>query len=279
MSIKNILIYIDDSDQVENRLDVAVKLAQTHEAHLAAVYAIPEPFLPPYADGGYVPADLLESQSERARERAAAARTSFEERMSRAGIEGEWREAEGYAADVVGLNAKYADLTLVGQANPDDPQNYPNPGLPAEVALSSGRPVLVVPYVGVSHDIGRNVLVAWNGSREATRAINDAMPILERAEKVTILAVNPRKGGGDHGDVPSADMALHLARHGVKAEAAQTVATDIDVGDIILSRLSDLGADLVVMGAYGHSRMRELMMGGVTRDLLRHMTVPVLMSH
>ncbi len=91
--------------------------------------------------------------------------------------------------------------------------------------------------------------------------------------------MNPRSGGSDHGDIPSADIALHLARHGVRAEASQTVSNDIDVGDILLSRLSDLGADLVVMGAYGHSRMRELMMGGVTRDLLRHMTIPVLMSH
>lgn len=279
MSIKNILIHIDDSGQVDSRLDVAVALARTHDAHLAAVYAVPEAFIPPYADGGYVPADLIESQAERAREQAAAARTRFEEHMGRVGMESEWREAEGYAADVVGLNAKYADLTVVGQADPDDPKNYPNPGLPAEVALGAGRPVLVVPYIGTSQEVGKNVLVAWNGSREATRAVNDALPILERADKVTVLAVNPRSGGSDHGDVPSADIALHLARHGVKAEAAQTVSSDIDVGDVILSRISDLGADLAVMGAYGHSRMRELMMGGVTRDLLRHMTIPVLMSH
>jgi nucleotide-binding universal stress UspA family protein len=127
--------------------------------------------------------------------------------------------------------------------------------------------------------MGRNVLVAWNGSREATRAVNDALPILERAEKVTVLAVNPRKGGGDHGDIPSADIALHLARHGVKAEASQTVSNELEVGDTILSRLADFGSDLVVMGAYGHSRMRELLMGGVTRELLQHMTVPVLLSH
>ncbi len=137
----------------------------------------------------------------------------------------------------------------------------------------------MVPYIGARQEMGRNVLVAWNGSREATRAVNDALPILERADKVTVLAVNPGKNGNDHGDIPSADIALHLARHGVKAEASQTVSDELEVGSIILSRISDLGADLVVMGAYGHSRMRELMMGGVTRDLLRHMTVPVLMSH
>jgi nucleotide-binding universal stress UspA family protein len=279
MSIKNILVHVDDSEQVDSRLDVAVKLVQTHDAHLAAIYAIAYPVISVYLGEGYVPADLIESQAERSRERASAARKRFEERMGRDGMEAEWREAEGYPADVISLNAKYADLTVVGQPHPDDPQNYPNPGLPAEVALSAGRLVLVVPYIGALQEPGRNVLVAWNGSREATRAVNDALPILERAEKVTVLAVNPRKSGSDHGDIPSADIALHLARHGVKAEASQTVSGDTDVGDIILSRISDLGADLVVMGAYGHSRMRELVMGGVTRDLLRHMTVPVLMSH
>ena len=279
MSIKNILVHVDDTDRIDRRLDVAVGLARTHDAHLAAIYAIPEPYISAYVGGGYIPAEVIESQAERANERAAEAKTRFEEGVARLGIEAEWREAEGDAADVVSLNAKYADLTVVGQANPDDPENYPNPGLPAEVALGAGRPVLVVPYVGAAQEVGHNVLVAWNGSREATRAVNDALPILKRADKVTVLAVNPRKGGSDHGDIPSADIALHLARHGVRAEASQTVSNDIDVGDILLSRLSDLGADLVVMGAYGHSRMRELMMGGVTRDLLRHMTIPVLMSH
>jgi nucleotide-binding universal stress UspA family protein len=279
MSYKDILVHVDDSEQVASRLEVAVGLARIHDAHLTAIYAIADPLISVYLGEGYVPADLIESQAERSRERAAAARKRFDERMGRLGMEAEWREAEGYPADVISLNAKYADLTVVGQPHPDDPQNYPNPGLPAEVALSAGRPILVVPYIGARQEIGQNVLVAWNGSREATRAVSDALPILERADKVTVLAVNPRKGGGDHGDVPSADIALHLARHGVKAEASQTVSDAVDVGDILLSRLSDLGADLVVMGAYGHSRMRELMMGGATRDLLRHMTVPVLMSH
>jgi nucleotide-binding universal stress UspA family protein len=279
MSIKNILVHVDDSDHVDGRLDVAVGLAKAHQAHLAAIYAIPEPFVPAYVGGGYLPADLIESQNEQARERADEAKSRFAARMERDGIEAEWRQAEGYAADVVSVNAKYADLTVVGQANPEDPHDYPNASLPAEVALGAGRPVLVVPYIGVRHEVGKNVLVAWNGSREATRAVNDALPILIRAEKVTVLAVNPRRGDADHGDVPSADISLHLARHGVRVEASQTVSDGVDVGDILLSRIADLGADLFVMGAYGHSRMRELMMGGVTRDLLRHMTVPVLMSH
>ncbi len=145
--------------------------------------------------------------------------------------------------------------------------------------MTSGRPVLVVPYIGPGKSVATHVLVGWNASREATRAVNDAIPLLQRAKKVTVLAVDPEGGTEGHGEVPSADISLHLARHGIKVEAAQTVTGDIDVGDALLSRASDLGADLIVVGAYGHSRMREFILGGVTRHLLQHMTVPILISH
>jgi nucleotide-binding universal stress UspA family protein len=137
--------------------------------------------------------------------------------------------------------------------------------------------VLIVPRYGVFGTVGERVLIAWNGSREATRAAHDALPLLKRATKVTVLSIDP-----DHDSqrrVPSADITLHLARHGVAAEADSTVALDIAVGDVLLSRAADLGADLIVMGGYGHSRVREMVLGGATRHLLQHMTVPVLMSH
>ena len=117
------------------------------------------------------------------------------------------------------------------------------------------------------------MLIAWNASRESTRAVNDALPLLAGATMVTVLAVNPRHGIKGHGDVPAADIALHLARHGVKAEAAHTVAKDISEGDALLSYAADLGVDLIVCGGYGHSRAREMVFGGVTRTLLREMTV------
>jgi nucleotide-binding universal stress UspA family protein len=137
--------------------------------------------------------------------------------------------------------------------------------------------VLVVPRYGTFDTVGERVLVAWNGSREATRAVHDALPILKLATKVTVLSIDPERDTGDR--IPSADIALHLARHGVAAEGTSTVGLDISVGDLLLSRAADLGADLIVMGAYGHSRMRELVLGGATRHILQHMTVPVLMSH
>jgi len=137
----------------------------------------------------------------------------------------------------------------------------------------------VKPAGGARNTLGVNVMVAWNATRESIRAVNDALPLLRMADKVSVLAVNPGKGGADHGDVPSADISLQLARHGVNAEATQIFPEDLEVSDVILSRIADTGVDLLVMGAYGHSRMRELMMGGAMRDILRHMTVPVLMSH
>jgi nucleotide-binding universal stress UspA family protein len=150
---------------------------------------------------------------------------------------------------------------------------------PERVTLASGRPILVVPYAGHFATLGQRVLVGWDASREATRAVGDAMPLLAAAEQVTVLAIDPQAGPGGHGELPGADISLHLARHGVKAVIERTVSADVPIGDVLLSRAADLGADLLVMGAYGHSRARELLLGGATRTVLGSMTLPVLMSH
>ncbi|NIR58466.1 MAG: universal stress protein, partial [Gammaproteobacteria bacterium] len=135
------------------------------------------------------------------------------------------------------------------------------------------------PYIGAGPTVGNYVTVAWNARREAVRAVNDALPMLERADQVDVLSVNPRVGPEDHGEIPSADICLHLARHGVSATAQSVVANDIDVANLLMSRCADTGSDMIVMGAYGHSRLRESVLGGTTHDVLRSMTVPVLMSH
>jgi len=251
--------------------------ARDHGAHLAGIYVIPPPFIPPF-DMAALPADFFESQARTGRQQAAAAEKAFRDRASRAGVTAEWRVAEGDMVDIVTLNARHVDLCVLSQADPEGKDLSMIPDLPELVALDSGRPILTLPYAGTFATIGSNVVIAWNGSREAVRATNDALPLLTRAKKVTVLCVNPGEKA-DTGEVPGADIALHLARHGVKAEAAHTVSRDLDVGEVILSRIMDLGVDLLVMGAYGHSRLRELTLGGVTRTLFRHMTVPVLMSH
>ncbi len=200
--------------------------------------------------------------------------------MERAGLVAvsEWRAVEGELASTLDESARYTDLVVLGQYHPQDVSDT-NQGLAARLVLSAGRPCLVIPYIGTQETLGQHVLVAWNARREAVRAVNDALPILQKAESVIVLAVNPPTGEAGEGDIPSADISHHLARHGVKAEARSTIAPDIDVGNLLLSNATDLGADLIVMGAYGHSRLRETVLGGVTRDLLQQMTVPVFMSH
>jgi nucleotide-binding universal stress UspA family protein len=139
--------------------------------------------------------------------------------------------------------------------------------------------VLVLPYIGPAASFGERAFVAWDASREAARAVNDALPLLRRAKQVGVLTVNPRPWPFGHGEEPGGDIGLHLARHGVKVEVQRIEAPDIDPGNAILSHLADRSADLLVMGAYGHSRLREFVLGGVTRTILGEMTVPVLMSH
>jgi nucleotide-binding universal stress UspA family protein len=147
------------------------------------------------------------------------------------------------------------------------------------VALLTGRPIFVVPYTGTFTNIGRKVLVGWDASREATRAVHDAMPLLAGASSVTVITIDAKETEDGHGEIPGADIALHLARHGVSANVERTVSADVGIGNTLLSRANDLEADLLVMGAYGHSRVHELLLGGATRTVLAGMTLPVLMAH
>ncbi len=275
--LKDILVHIDASKECDERLKVAAILARAHEAHLTGAYVVTRSQIPSHLEV-QIPKDLI-ARADAARFAAAAiARGRFDESCRQAGVSCEWRQSEGSLVEALSLSARYADLAVVSQRNPEG-ESFDTGEMPDRFILSSGRPSLVVPYVGAFSKIGHTVVVSWDASRLATRAVNDALPILRRAAKVCLLAINPKGGAEGHGDLPGADIGLHLARHGVKAEASSLRADDIDVGDALLSRAADLGADLIVMGAYGHARWRELALGGVTRHMLAHMTVPVFMSH
>ena len=149
------------------------------------------------------------------------------------------------------------------------------------MVLASGRPVLVVPYVGTYPRVGERVMIAWDASREAARAVADSLPLLQAAQQVVTLSANPDTGGRSdrHGEIPGADIARHLARHGVRVEAQRLNAKEVSIADMLLNRIADEGIDLLVMGAYGHARVREIWLGGVTRSLMQYMTVPVFISH
>jgi len=279
MTYKSILLHVDETERCAVRMDVALKLAETFGAHVTALALTPSVPIPPPVELAYG-SELAAAQARAFHEALDPIKTEFSQRAKRAGVAStEWREARGDPVATAALHARYADLVVVGQYDPRDDRTQPVGGFVEELLLSAGRPVLVIPYAGRFSSVGANVLVAWNASRESTRAITDALPILARARKVVVLSVDPRDVPGVHGDSPGADIALFLARHGVKAEAHPTPSGKMDVGDVLLSRASDLGSDLIVMGAWGRSRARELIMGGATRSLLGQMTVPVLLSH
>jgi nucleotide-binding universal stress UspA family protein len=281
MGYKDLLVVLDPSRAGRRRIEIAAALAERFDAHLAGFYPLPMAEVT-RAIGYYNPAlldPLLRRLADNSREAAELLRTEFEEAARRRGISFEWRAPNGGSETDPAIHARYADLTILGQPDPDRvPGEVAGPP-PEAVALACGRPILAIPYAGHFPTLGREVLIAWNAGREAARAVNDAMPLLTAADKVTVLVVDPHQGPKGHGEVPGADISLHLARHGVKAEVERTVAGEVAIGDVLLSRAADLGADLLVMGAYGHSRARELLLGGATRSILQTMTLPVLMAH
>ncbi|MCK6454164.1 MAG: universal stress protein [Alphaproteobacteria bacterium] len=279
MALTNILVHIDNGRAVAARLDVALQLAGRHNAHLTALYAIAAPRVPEHVRT-MIPESVLQLQARQAADAANKAHATFDSACRAAGLgaRSEWRQTAGEPLEQLALHARYADMAIVGQADPDEGDGE-RVDLPGMLALAVGRPVLAVPYVGKYPRVGDNVMICWNASREATRAVNDALPILERAKSVTVMTVNPQGGTGGHGEQPGADISLHLARHGVKVASTHIVSNELDPADLILSRAADLSVDLLVMGVYGRSRLREIVFGGVSRHMLRHMTVPVLLSH
>ena len=278
MAYKSLLVHVDDGTACEHRIAAAISLAQAHEAHLTGLVVAPDPVLPSHLRAA-VTTGFLAVVQEQIKRRLTQGEAMFTQAVERAGLTADCRAAHCpvmQIPDLVALNARYADMVILGQRDPEDPSDG-GPRIVEDIVMAAGRPALVIPYIGAGETLGRRALVAWDGGREAARAVNDAMPLLERAESVVVLVVNPHKG--DHGQEPGADIALHLARHGIKVEAQHLEAKELSVADALLSRLADEDIDLLVMGAYGHSRVREWALGGVTRQIFAQMTVPVLMSH
>lgn len=278
MGYRDILLHLTDDKRAEAKTAAALALARKHKAHVTALYTLPFPAQLFYM-GEYVPPSFFQQYMDDARAAAVRAQAAFEEAARREGIASEWIASEQVPAEAIEAHGRCSDLIVVGQPDPEgEPGALGSPqtaALPEALALGMGRPVLVVPYAGQYPAIGQTVMVAWNGSREAARAVHDALPILQSAAAVIVFSIDP---AGD-ATLAGTDLARHLARHGVAARAAHTVTADIAAGEALLSALADHGADLLVMGAYGHSRVREFVFGGVTRTVLDNMTTPVLLSN
>jgi nucleotide-binding universal stress UspA family protein len=275
--LKDLVVNLSVAGSRTGVTDYAIGLAEAFEAHIAGIAFAYEPVIPATVMGG-VPAELIEAQLRENTNAAKSAVEQFDKAATRAGLSTETRVLRAGVAEAPNMFARIArrfDLALVGQAEPD---KYPPEDLIVEGALfEAGRPVIVVPYIQKGGPKFDRIMACWDGSRPAARAIADAMPILTRAKNVEVLVVTNERGKQD--EVPGADMGAHLARHGLNVEVKRIPAGDVDVGNTILSHAADSAADFVVMGGYGHSRLREFVLGGVTRTMLSAMTVPVLMSH
>jgi nucleotide-binding universal stress UspA family protein len=257
--------------------DFAISVAEAFKSHVLGVAFSYEPIIPGTVMGS-IPAEFIESQRVESDKRARTAVARFEQAASRAGVSAESRTMSASisgAADLLGRLGRRFDLVVVGQ--PEREKSVPDEVVDEAALFESGRPVIFVPFIqkaGLTLDC---VMVCWDGSRAATRAIADAMPLLRKAKQVDIVMVANGRAKSD--EIPGADLGQHLARHGLKVEVKRITSPDIDVASTILSYAADSSADMIVMGGYGHSRLREFILGGATRGLLESMTVPVLMSH
>jgi nucleotide-binding universal stress UspA family protein len=222
------------------------------------------------------PPDLLEMQAEDSRKEEEKAAGLFANTVADSDISHEWVCAEGPPLDVITDHARFCDLLVIGQGNLETAHLG---DLPGSLILSAGRPVLIVPTETSAKHVGRRVMVGWDASAPAARAVNDALPLLAGADEVDILAINPDTGEQTGEPIRCEDIGRHLARHGIKAGTQSITVDDVGVADMLLSRATDQDIDLFVMGAYGHPRWRELVLGGVTAHMLEHMTMPVLMAH
>jgi len=255
----------------------AISVAEAFGAHVAGIAFSYEPVIPPTIMGT-IPASFVESQRDENDRAANDARAKFDEAARRAGVSSESRTLSASlagSADRFATIARRFDLAVVSQAEPE--RAAPEELIVENALFSSGRPVLIVPYIQKAELTLDRVMVCWDASRNAARAIADAMPFLKRARVIDVVIVASERIKSD--EIPGADIGQHLARHDLKVEVRRIVSPDTDVASTILSHAADTAADFIVMGGYGHSRLREFILGGATRGMLQAMTLPTLMSH
>jgi nucleotide-binding universal stress UspA family protein len=276
---KTILVHVDGTAGSERRVAIASRLAVLHDAHLVgaamtglAAYRFPVATLGPGMPPIDFPIEELRAEADRALD-------LFDRSARQAGVKSVERcRVDDEAAMGVSMRARYCDLVVISQTAPDAVLPRLPSDFPESVLLNCARPALVVPAAGFNGDIGRRVTVAWNGSANAVRAITSALALLQRAEQVSLVVFNADASGDLHGEDPGADIALYLARHGIRVEVT-SASSPPDEGESLLAFAADQRSDLIVMGAYGHSRLREILLGGATRTALRSSPIPLWMAH
>jgi len=287
MALKDLLVHVDQTESSVMRLRLAADLARRHDSHLTALYVREwnraQLDVHKAAELGLVSAegmaslnrrieDSIDSMAERLRSTLEAARRDH-------GLAVEWRSVDGVASVVVPQHARYADLCILGHDQPEGPTSV-DYTFSEQLLFVAGRPLLFVPAAGTFETLGRHIVAAWNSSRPAARSVNDALPLIERAERTTVLMVNPSSFIDRHGALPGERILEHLRRHGASADAVRMDdVPSTSIADALLSKAHALGADLLVAGAFGHPRLWEKFLGGVTHDLMTRMSLPIFMSH
>jgi nucleotide-binding universal stress UspA family protein len=276
MSYKTVLVHVDESEHASERIKLAATIAMAEHAHLigtamtgASRYLVQTQMLAERYPNLKTHLDFL-------RERAVRGLEEFDCTAQRIGIPSyEKRLVDDEAGAGICLQARYADLVVIGQNDPDELSPVVMPDFPEYVVLNSGRPVLAVPHAGNCDTIGKSVLIAWDASMQATHAVTGAIPLLRRAQLVLVACFNQETRPSPSS---TSDIATYLGRHGIKVEVMQK-KTAQRTGEALLSAAAETESDLIVMGGYGHTRFREIVLGEVTRTVLESMTVPVLMSY
>jgi nucleotide-binding universal stress UspA family protein len=276
MSYRSLLVHLDDDESAKRRLDYAIALARRFDAELVGVYIVPGTGLAP-STAAMMRSEAVERRLAQFGEAQHEAERAFRDAAGAAGLTADWRAPAGAPIDAAVAHARCCDLFIVGQHRPSAAGF--GDALVSNVLLSSGRPTLVVPHGGGPATLAERVLIAWNGAREAARAIGDALPLLEHALRIDAIAVDEDNETDVSERLAGTRLRAWLAQHGVSVEIERHSSPNAGVGERLLDRAVDLSSDLIVMGGYGHPRMRELVLGGVTRKILRTSTIPVLMAH
>jgi nucleotide-binding universal stress UspA family protein len=284
MPLKTILVLLNDANRTEQLLDAASALARQFDAHLIGLYILPAAKV--YSDVGMVAAPMVfEGYRDLFNSKLAEVRKKFEAHAKQDDLKSEWRVIDSNfpeIADSAITEARSAELVITSQID-YGPDGSIERDLVVRLIMESGRPVLVIPKMGHfaprGEGIAEKAIVGFNGTRESARAMFDALPLLRLVKETRLVWVDPYKQSGEAGEIPGAEEATVLSRHGIKAIAEPMMTTGRNAGEALLMRANDLGADLLVMGGYAHSRMSEFVFGGATRHVLEHMKIPVLMSH
>jgi nucleotide-binding universal stress UspA family protein len=275
--IKDIIVNLSVTKNESAVANYAASVAAALRAHLTGVAFIYDPIVP-ISDGGYIPADVIETQRADNEAAAKSAIKNLTAATDRAGISAEpltLNASLAGAADRLARMARCFDLAIVGQSQSETSTMEQIVG--EAVLFDSGRPMIMVPYIQKAPFKIDNVMICWDGSRAAARAVADALPILNAVSRIEIVIMTNERG--KQYDIEGVDIGQHLARHGFKVEVQRLPGGHIDVADALLSHAADSSVDFMVMGGYGHSRLREFVLGGVTRAIFQSMTVPVLLSH